>query len=207
MSFWREPGALVTWCEDKYVLSPLVSEFHSMWSNIIYLIVPIFIKNLRLDAYILTMGVGSILFHGTGRYYFQLLNEIPMILVTTEFFNMYHNRTPLTRKWWFYTLLYMSTIWSTILYVFLGFYKLFVTFFTCHILLLQTIGFEATRSLPVARNNYYKAFVCMGVGKISWEIEQRYCDKNPDLYVLHGLWHFLSGISVYLLYLSIRSLN
>ena len=191
MSFWGEPDTLVTWCEEKYVVSPYISEFHNMWTNIIYLIVPIFIKNFRLNVYILTMGAGSILFHGTSRYYFQLLDEIPMILVTTEFFNMYHNRTPLTGKWWFYTLLYFSSMISMIFYVFLGFYNLFVTVFTCHILMLQTVGFEATRSRPVARNNYYRAFVCMGVGKIAWEVEQRFCDQNPDLYVLHGLWHFL----------------
>jgi dihydroceramidase len=207
MSFWGEPDTLVTWCEEKYAVSPYISEFHNMWTNIIYLIVPIFIKNFRLNVYILTMGVGSILFHGTSRYYFQLLDEIPMILVTTEFFNMYHNRTPLTRKWWFYTLLYFSSMIGMIFYVFVGFYNLFITIFTCHVLMLQTVGFEATRYLPVARNNYYKAFVCMGVGKLAWEIEQRYCDKNPDLYVLHGLWHFLSGMSIYLLYLSIRSLD
>lgn len=207
MSFWGEPDTLVTWCEEKYFVSPYISEFHNMWTNVIYLIIPIFMKNSFLNGCLTVMGIGSILFHGTSRYYFQLLDEIPMMLVTTEFLNMYYNRTRLTSKWWFYTLLYLSTIWSMFFYIFLGWYNLFLTIFTCHILMLQHVGFEATRSLPVARNLYYKSSICMGVGKIAWEVEQRFCDQNPDLYVLHGIWHFLSGLSIYLLYLSIKTVN
>ena len=207
MPYWGEPDTLVTWCEEKYIVSPYVSEFHNMWSNIIFLVIPFFMKNFRLNTFVTVMGIGSVLFHGTSRYYFQLLDEIPMIMVTTEFFNMYRLRTELTSSILFYTTLYMSSIIGMFMYAVLGYYKLFLTIFTCHILLLQDVGFKATRGFPLARRHYYTSFICMGVGKIAWEIEQRYCSQNPDLYALHGLWHFLSGFSIYFLYLSINSLD
>jgi hypothetical protein len=89
----------IQWCEEKYVMSNYIAEF---WNSIsgIALILSSFlyyynnktwIKNnneicfKRIRNLLCLIGCGTILFHGSLLYVFQLLDEIPMLLLVCEY--------------------------------------------------------------------------------------------------------------------------
>lgn len=91
--------ASISWCENKYIHSEYISEFFNTVTGLALCIISIinFYENkksghtrLYFSNYILfIVGIGTMLFHGTLYYIFQLLDELPMLLIAIDYYNIF----------------------------------------------------------------------------------------------------------------------
>lgn len=90
----------IDWCESNYSLSKYVVEYwNTISGSCILLSSLVFYHNhktfiyeskytinfLRITVLLFIVGIGTMLFHATLFYPFQLLDELPMILLTNEY--------------------------------------------------------------------------------------------------------------------------
>uniref|UniRef100_A0A6C0H6K7 Uncharacterized protein n=1 Tax=viral metagenome TaxID=1070528 RepID=A0A6C0H6K7_9ZZZZ len=91
----------VDWCEANYTVTKYVAEFWNSCTGLaivasaIYWRYSSFTSNVFSGAfghcfkhifwYLLLVGVGTMLFHGTLLYKYQLLDELPMLLIAIEY--------------------------------------------------------------------------------------------------------------------------
>jgi hypothetical protein len=93
----------VDWCEENYVISDYIAEFWNAISGLSILISTLYfyigknaqIKDTKYMMYfqninlkLTLVSIGTILFHSTLLYKYQLLDEIPMIWVTVEYIKL-----------------------------------------------------------------------------------------------------------------------
>ena len=115
--FWGTPTATMDWCEENYAVSFYLAEFctHSFTcticvcvgnatTNFLFLYAGISeamrLKRMGISgrfvvAYLMLalIGLGSMLFHGTLRYEWQLLDEVPMLFIICHFiYCLYDNK-------------------------------------------------------------------------------------------------------------------
>ena len=80
---WGISDTSVSFCENKYEESKYIAEFYNTISSLSYMIVAypfLRTKIKRIGWSCMGVGIGSILLHGTGRYYGQWVDEISMLL-------------------------------------------------------------------------------------------------------------------------------
>jgi dihydroceramidase len=91
----------IKWCEEKYIISEYIAEFWNSFSGIALILTGfIFYNNnklwldkneenkynfIRIRNLLYVVGCGTILFHGSLLYIFQLIDEIPMLLLAREY--------------------------------------------------------------------------------------------------------------------------
>lgn len=91
----------VDWCEQNYILSEYVAEYWNTLTGVCLILSGIlYYKNnydwiqknsrykisfVKISALLVFVGIGTMLFHGTLYYPFQLLDELPMILLANEY--------------------------------------------------------------------------------------------------------------------------
>jgi dihydroceramidase len=127
IGYWGRPSSTLDWCEENHVWSPYIAEFWNTVSNLA-LIVPglvgmwnVFQNGLEPRYFLcycglFVVGVGSTLFHATLTYSMQLLDELPMLLLSScllfALYEMGHQGSWNTRSYATATLLtvYPSTV-------------------------------------------------------------------------------------------------
>jgi dihydroceramidase len=89
--YWGSATATLDWCEENYVVTPLIAEFWNTISNFNYIVLGFIglwscyrVKSELRDymsvfSSILLIGLGSSLFHMTLMYPLQLSDELPMV--------------------------------------------------------------------------------------------------------------------------------
>jgi len=91
----------ISWCESKYKVVPYIAEFWNTLTGICLIVSGLwFYKNnqywmlnyskynpnfSRIIGLLVFVGIGTMLFHSTLYYPFQLLDELPMILLSNEY--------------------------------------------------------------------------------------------------------------------------
>jgi dihydroceramidase len=100
--YWGPPTSTIDWCEENYAVTYYVAEFMNTLSSLILFslgclgiywnyhhlhAVRRHIEPRMLASYgfLVIVGCGSTLFHGTLLYSFQLLDELPMLYVSLAF--------------------------------------------------------------------------------------------------------------------------
>ena len=100
MDIFKLPSS-ISWCESKYQVVPYIAEFWNTLTGICLIASGLwFYKNnqswmliyskyyinfSRIIALLVFVGIGTMLFHSTLYYPFQLLDELPMILLSNEY--------------------------------------------------------------------------------------------------------------------------
>lgn len=93
VGYWSPNTASIDWCENNYTISYYIAEFWNSTSSILIAALAA-IGYMNLASYkerrmtllmqaFFTIGVGSVLFHGTLRHKMQLLDELPMLYAAT----------------------------------------------------------------------------------------------------------------------------
>jgi len=122
--YWGDITSNINWCEDDYVVSYYIAEFYNTISNLemiflalygIYLLFKFKVPKYSIAHFaLLIVGLGSILFHATLKYTFQLTDELPMIYGSLIFIYLvvadYKSRPKLTAYLPSILLLYAFTI-------------------------------------------------------------------------------------------------
>jgi dihydroceramidase len=222
---WGTPTSTIDWCEANYSVTPVVCEFFNTVSSLAMVIagaLGVFLHRRVFDVrtrwafgLLALVGVGSIAFHGTLRFEFQILDELPMLYLVSLMAYLILEPGPTAR-------------FGVALPIALVCYAMFATaadaftrgrfqFFAFQIvfgglemfclfrvyLLSRQPGNEAVRSLFRAGVVFYV------VGILLWFIDLRFCSfvsvglakfgiPNPQL---HAWWHVLVSCGFYLLLL------
>jgi len=93
----------VDWCEQNYILSEYVAEYWNTLTGLCLIVSGVlYYKNnydcisvthyqkvfTKLSGLLVFVGVGTMLFHGTLYYQYQLLDELPMIYLANEYLGL-----------------------------------------------------------------------------------------------------------------------
>ena len=97
MNYFIYKNSTINWCEDDHLYSGYIKEWYNTISGLCLCITPFvfYTNNSMYSNYInkfykillfqILTGIGTILFHGTLLYIFQMVDEIPMILLCSEY--------------------------------------------------------------------------------------------------------------------------
>jgi len=148
------------------------------------------------------IGVGSTTFHGTMRWWGELWDELPMIVLGGFFLWGLKGVHPLTRGTtgiYFYIGIILSILTATVAYVQFQFYEIFLHFFTAMIVSAVVISFHAKSSSASGQTNffYYATIAEIILGKVLWSLEHALCGIHPVIPMLHVLWHVFSAFAAY----------
>lgn len=206
--FWTET-ATIDWCEKNYAVSHYVAEF---WNTLTALIYPIFfviietqLVALNLHANIglqclnvihLSVGIGTMLFHGTLSRWAQFLDEITMVflIICVGF-------------------IVLSPIFKAVIFGILG--VVLVSFILApNISLVFQLGFASAIVLTavslyrtVSKREDTQALFhkmtkhCM-IAVLFWVIDQTFCSGSQifGLQLYHGFWHLMTSVSLFELF-------
>jgi dihydroceramidase len=219
--FWGAPSSTVDWCEANYAVTRFVCEFFNTLSSLAMVIAGVVGMALHrrvLDRWLLVafgllavVGIGSVAFHGTLRFEFQMLDEVPMLYLVTLMVYLLLEPGPTRRfgNWLPWTLL-LYAIAATLADAFtrgrVQFYAFQVSFGGLEMFCLFRVFL-----LSIERENrdvfpFFKAGLVFYLGGILlWFIDLRFCSllsesafPNPQL---HAWWHVSVSCGFYLLLL------
>lgn len=106
--YWSPVTSSIDWCEENFIVSKYIAEFWNTISNGIYVVFALVgmwsVIKYRYDRCyfwanfgLLTIGIGSWLFHMTLKYQMELADELPMIytccIAVFCIFEIFNNKT------------------------------------------------------------------------------------------------------------------
>jgi dihydroceramidase len=219
--FWGVPTSTVDWCEANYAVTPLVCEFFNTLSSfamVVAGVLGIVVHWRVLDRWLLVafgllavVGIGSVAFHGTLRFEFQMLDEVPMLYLVTLMVYLLLEPGPTHRfgEWLPWTLLayaVAATLSDAVTRGRVQFFAFQISFGTLEMFCLLRVFL-----LSVERNNrpvlpFFKAGLVFYLGGILlWFTDLKFCPllsdsgfPNPQL---HAFWHVSVSCGFYLLLL------
>lgn len=207
------------WCENNYEVTPLLAEFWNTMSSFamvffglfgLYMHGHIASRFALLYSFFTLVGVGSILFHGTLRFPFQVLDEVPMLWTSYALAYIMLEPDSLKKKYGWH-LSWVMTIWAataTILSCTHGkfqFYFFQTSYLINQIFALSTVSHYAFNNARakgtgplwgIALRFYILAVVV-------WLIDLNFCHVLSDPSVLpvnpqlHAWWHVFAGYGSY----------
>lgn len=210
----------ISWCENDYVYSIYIAEF---WNSISGLALctsailqiiyhhPKHNIECKIQIYTFLVGIGTILFHSTLLYIWQLLDEIPMLLMVQsyiDYINFIHYQRTFDNK-----ILKLQIYIITISYFINHSYQVFLfqIFFTIYVLILiyklRTYYVFTKSSLWKITRKSNKNFLsnCIFSAKvftvslICWKFEHYFCSLYNDYNILqlHAIWHVLTSVGLF----------
>lgn len=210
-------------CEAKYVMSPYIAEFWNTVSNLPFFIIPGVLSLYRgwnvLDLRMkvawctyFTTGMGSFMFHASMRFKWEMLDELPMlVLMFVGIMSKDDTHWITSGKW--KTLIHIVAIClcggGLYLYLVGGMYFAFIHTFTLLIVIDALLSFICSgrpdkNGSWAARRLWYAYVASISVARIFWELEVAFCPAGSGghLQIFHVFWHILSGLACYLAMLS-----
>ena len=152
-----------------------------------------FLENHKINIIancLICVGIGSFSLHYNDSIWGQFSDEIAMInLLNTIILKIKDNQ--ITRS---YGSLNYFLFFS---YFFLRIYNLFLILFITQIIITISLLFSIYLKYPKAYKDLLLTITNISLGGFCWLIEQKCCYIIPYVYLLHGLWHMFSAISVY----------
>ncbi|MDC0141983.1 ceramidase [bacterium] len=178
--YWGYSDTTISFCELKYEKKYWIAEYYNTLSSFFYIaaILPFWrTKNITLVLSGLGIGVGSIILHGTGRFYGQYIDELSMLIFTHTLLKKYDPNTP-------NCLLYLIVFYLIYSENFFFFFGLF-TFYNIRFFYL------------FQHKSYQMRIFILSI--FCWLMDQL-CIYPINF---HIWWHFLTSISIYMLMLNI----
>jgi hypothetical protein len=180
--------SLVEWCERQ---SDPYETINSI-SNVAFFIAHAYAPGGWLIS---VVGIGSFYFHVSGSYLGELIDELAMSLLAYFYFvDVYGPSSTYASL--------TAVVWT--LYVTLGAYSIFVTFFLLQILVPVCMVVFHKQKTPKQKMDLLKALVCISVAVYCWGNE-RYLHANglcpvnlaDPRYYLHSCWHVGTALAHY----------
>ena len=183
-----EGEATVKYCEP----SP---QIFNIFSNVFYIIASMDIYRLGYKVHdisrvIKLVGFGSFCLHYYENLIGQFLDEIWMIVLLNTMIKKCNSNRFLND---YYT--EINYILFTV-YFSHGVYELFLIIFSLQCTVLTFLLMQISIKYPYTKGVFNKAILSIVIGSAAWIIEQKYCEYNDYIYLLHTLWHFMSALSV-----------
>ena len=192
--YWGQPDASVSFCEQKYKITPYIAEYYNTMSAFSYMIVGIifyFTKLRYISNVLLLMSLGTMTLHCTLRYYGQWMDEISMLILS--FYIIKYLRTDLFKK---------STR-NIYLYGIISGYFLFNKFFIYFFIMFAGMQLYIYNLAQLKRNKskrvenfLIKAYTAsLIIATICWFLDQVACDY-VRYFQLHAIWHVGTALAM-----------
>lgn len=218
MPYWGKVDAMHQFCEAKYVWSPYVAEFWNALTNVPFFILPgllSFYRGKGLDIRlmfcwfnVILVGVGSFMFHTTMRFKWEMLDELPMLLLVFGGILSKDDTHWITSGSWKVLVHLVSlclALGGFFLYLSGDRYDVFVHTFTLMVVIDASLAFVCTSSADkhgswVARGLVIAYSISIAAARVFWEIEVAICPSGSggNLQIFHVFWHMLAGLACYL---------
>jgi dihydroceramidase len=184
--FWGPADASIHFCEDKYTHVFWIAEYYNTISSLSYIIVGS-LNRSKISIGIIFVGIGSILLHGTLRWYGQWIDEIAMLSTMT--FAIEKHRPDKVKRYYLPIVIFFYLIFFHEYFIFLSSIFGLLHFYLCHI----------------TKNKLYIIFSTLAF--TCWVCDKLLCDYVRQWY-LHSWWHILTGFGILaLLFDSYPNLN
>ena len=184
MNYWGNKDTSISFCESKYTEVFWIAEYYNTISSFMYIFAALpFLKGKKKNVALSCMGigVGSMMLHGTMRYYGQWVDEISMLL-----FSYYSLR--MVDPYWGY---------NWVLYPMLGIYiaqwrhfSVFLSMF----LSMQIRIFNILSQRKRIGSYFYSLFFVLGFS--FWMLDQWMC-SYVRTYQFHAFWHLFTSLSMF----------
>ncbi|KAI9291606.1 alkaline phytoceramidase [Neoconidiobolus thromboides FSU 785] len=213
--YWGDITSSVDWCEPNYVHSPYVAETFNTLSSLAMVLIGELGARMNHSTHwkqkctfhmITVIGIGSILFHMTLKYYTQMLDELPMVWTSSMMFNLTIETRFQNCPSWVSMLIFLYAVSSTLITsIFQGDLQVIlfrvcfaITTYTCVVL-----GFQ--KFLETERNTeagivFQRGFWLFLSAFSLWVFENSACSSflgNGIYPTFHGLWHILVSLGIY----------
>ena len=222
----------INFCEQDYQVTNGIAEFWNTLTGLSLCISAIYqfkyfysIKLLKTHLFLFLVGIGTMLFHGTMLYIYQLLDEIPMLLLIIQYIRFINKRLVNYKGYtkqnfkesirYYYSIPFI--IISYFIYpklqviLFQGIFGIYICIlvYKCSIIqdkiqenfkskLLLNFYINDTGTIVTLNSLYLKVFSSFILGFVLWTIENNYCNNFQHLQ-LHAIWHILTSISCFYL--------
>eukprot|EP01084_Bolivina_argentea_P224108 379032_1 len=219
IGYWGNVDSLQDWCEPNYVVTFYIAEFFNTLSSlpmVLWCIFGIYYTHksgIKEARYILCFaalgitGIGSSLFHGTLRYYMQLMDELPMMIANMIFiYTILESNKPTNKKInlkliTILTILCMSAIYG---YVYLKLWFLFLLFYGGSLAIQYYYLYLRWDHLAI--KYLLICIVCYYGGLFVWIIDLTRCEYVQSFH-FHSIWHIGAGYGTYLYILTLVMLR
>tara|TARA_B100000989_G_scaffold296701_1_gene280513 strand:- start:693 stop:1301 length:609 start_codon:yes stop_codon:yes gene_type:complete len=192
--YWGEPDASVSFCENKYEVTQYIAEYYNTMSAFSYMIVGIifyFTKLRYISNVLLLMSLGTMVLHGTLRYYGQWMDEISMIILSFYIIKYLRND------------LFKNNTHNMYLCGIITGYFLFNKFFIYFFVMFSGMQFYIYRLAQIKRNKknrveniLIKAYTVSLIGAtVCWFIDQIACEY-VGYFQFHAIWHVGTALAM-----------
>lgn len=204
---WGPVDAIHQFCEPHYATTVYLAECYNAVSSLWYVYLACTLQQKRqqhrqgwilpaLAGWLGLIGIGSFLFHGTMRRSMQWLDEGPMMgsIGTALWWKLGIHAFTKDRVVVWRACAVALTVGILLLYVVIDSYELFVHGFTGMVLLDAVLGFTLDRG---DKRLLHRSVVIILVAKLFWEMENKWCEMYPAVWMAHVVWHVTSGWAAY----------
>ena len=203
--------ATVSFCEGVYNGGKIIGGIWEFWNAISSLFfVAVAVRHLwylgndneliPILMQTLLVGIGSTLFHSIPTRFFQMTDELPMILLITSSIRLLHQHMYLYRRYdrrVYYLLSFFVEVMLCLVVIFNVFSLYFLVFEVLYIgMILGYVGMVLWANWLHRR----EVMRVVGIGLFSflfWLIDQHLCNSFLGWFSLHFFWHFGMSLVVY----------
>lgn len=182
MDYWGEKDTSISFCENKYTDVFWIAEYYNTVSSFMYILVALpFLKGKisKVAWSSVGVGIGSMMLHGTMRFYGQWIDEISMLLFS------------------YYSLKKIDPQFPDLLPVFISVYLVqwhhFLVFISIFLSMQLRIFFILSKQKKLG-SYFYSLFFF--IASIFWIFDQCAC-SYVITYQFHAFWHFFTSLSMF----------
>jgi len=222
--YWGDTTSTLDWCESNYEVNWYIAEFWNTITNLSMILPPLWGIKRELQRgleirfvigfiALLSVGVGSTMFHMTLKYSMQLLDEIPMVWSSCVFIYLQHmvDSKKGETSWKMVGMLLAYAVSFTVIYLTWSYPIIHETMYGILVvyMIYQAVGILRTQYNSSSFKLFIIATLMYGTGFLLWNLENEFCGivrsvrsglPSPlaPLTQLHGWWHLLAGYATYM---------
>jgi len=211
----------INWCEPDYVYFSFIAEFWNSISGLSLIYSSYYFKKnnqiindnsfITKTLFLLyVVGIGTILFHSTLLYFFQLFDEIPMLLMAFNYIDLSKSILNVDLNE-IESVIRLVTLYAIIFsYFILPEYQvlLFMLSFTVCVVYILFLLIKINKKLDQVTYYDYRIYRIKKYNKIIsyifissfiiWILDSSFCYYVQHLH-FHSMWHILTSIGLYYL--------
>jgi len=195
--YWGLQDASISFCEKDYEQTDYIAEFYNTYSSLIYVLTGAALLKTKVHTLaigLMFVGFGSVILHGTMRYYGQIIDELSMMTLSYLVLNYIKKK---------YKIVYLIPLY--IFYLFT--YTNFIFFFCSFCLSILLIIYHCSK-YKCENNEFYIYAFCMFFlsGSVCWLGDQFLCEYTQE-FNLHALWHLFTCFGIFCGFIFLSKIN
>lgn len=185
--FWGIKDSSSYFCEKPYSHNNYIAEYYNTLSAIPYLLVGIYIYAVlnykNIGRSVVCIGLGTIMLHGTQRYYGQWADEMSMIYFCFTIIQRLNKRIHNSMLGLIYMFYYIvCDYWFFFIIIFYG---------------LMRYLFYLLKHKKKKKNKFFKITKnILLLSSFLWLFDQISCDTIGNFY-LHAIWHIGTAFAIF----------